>query len=153
MFFAIFLDAAAGKIKSELIISTPTHLIETVTTIAISIINKFLKNLTLHCLLEARSELMLESKSLLKATTHIAITNIKTMNSRPISDLLMDNISPIRYDEYFEKPPLNDNKTIPIDMPIDENTPIIVSEDETSDSITNDIRSAKTMANPIIDTM
>ena len=99
------------------------------------------------------SELRLAIINLLNETTHTAKTIIRIIARACISFLLMDKISPIKYPEYFENPHLADNITIPSAIPAEENTPIIVSDEDIFDSIILDIPSANKIENPIIDIM
>ena len=66
MFFAIFLAAAAGKISRELISKIPTHLMETVTSIAKIITNAVSIKLVGMPLLFAKETLVLTANNWLK---------------------------------------------------------------------------------------
>ncbi len=76
----ILADAAAGNIKSALIISIPTHLIESVTTSATSTENMFSNNPTGSDLLLASGAFQLIAISLLPNTIKNPIVTINITN-------------------------------------------------------------------------
>ena len=84
MFFAIFLEAAAGNTSIELIIIVPTHCIESVTITATTSAKTYSQKRTETPLLFARDGLRLTKNILLKAPIHNMMTPIKvnTSNTR-----------------------------------------------------------------------
>ena len=89
---------------------------------------------------------MLKDKNHIKTIITAAIANVN------ISFLVIESTSPVKYPVYLENPPLADKITIPMAMPADEKTPIMVSAEETLDSIMVDIPSANMIANAIMET-
>jgi hypothetical protein len=101
----------------------------------------------LICLLIAKSLLRLDSIILLKKSNQKTIVIISIKASNLISFLETERISPIIKFENLSRFPLIESKTIPNAIPAEENTPIIVSEDDFSLSVTYDIPRAKTIEN------
>ena len=136
--FDKFLDDAAGRVSSELIIKIPTHFIDKDTIEDTNIINNVLYSLKFTLLLIAKSLLKLEIKKSLNRKIQKSIESKNIINKNRISLFFIDKISPIKKLEYFERPPFIVINKIPSDNPIDEKTPIIVSDEDFSDSITNE---------------
>ncbi len=94
------------------------------------------------------SEFKLAIINLLNDIDHTKITTSKAMAKYKISFGVMERISPIKYPEYFAKPPYAERITTPSAIPIEENTPIIVSDEEIFDSIMLEIPSENNTAKP-----
>ena len=96
MFFAMFLLDAAGNISSEFINNIPIHLIDIITTIAISIANILSIFFVFIPLLFAKVVFMLIKFSLLKVKYQNTRTTIAIKNTYSISVSVMLNISPTK---------------------------------------------------------
>lgn len=96
MFFAMFLLDAAGNISSEFINNIPIHLIDIITTIAISIANILSIFFVYIPLLFAKVVFMLIKFSLLKVKYQNTRTAIAIKNTYSISVSVMLNISPTK---------------------------------------------------------
>ena len=127
MFEAKLRAAAAGRIKSALIISMPTHLMESITITAISTTKILSIRATRIRLLFARLAFKLTACSLLKARHQNVSVTAKINKRRSISGGVMLRISPTRSAEYFEKLPPRERMTSPAAVEREEKTEITVS--------------------------
>lgn len=147
---ARFLAVAAGSIKKELIIKRPTHCIETVTIIAITMVNKVsIGNTGIRLLLANDLFILIITKGLKKIIQN-SRTLKATMTSITISEGVILKRSPTKKLEYLANPPPLERITVPIATEADENTPIIVSVEDVLFLLTMEIIMARAMENRII---
>ena len=141
---------AAGSIKNELIIKSPTHCMDTVTITAITMVKSISILNTGIRLLFARDLFILIITSGLNNTIQKIRTAINTPSKIVISDGVILKRSPIKKDEYFANPPPLERITVPMATDADEKTPIIVSVEDVLFLFTKEIATAKSSEKRII---
>ena len=108
---------------------SPTHWMLTATTTASTEAKSPSVRKAATPRLLANDALIESTRSELNTSAQTRTTARKTKKSEPISSGEMERRSPIRYEEYLLKPPPRLMSMRPSAMPVDENTPMIVSVD------------------------
>ena len=128
MFRATFRAAAAGRTSREFITSSPTQVMDRVTTTAMATENTVSCQNTRTPRLSARAGWTAESISWLKEASHSRTTSSRIRASSPTLAGSTDRISPTRRALNLVKDrPLRVDRKMPRATAVEENTPITVS--------------------------